>query len=79
MSTKVAETISSSGNHNRIARASKLHLESPVICKLCHSFTYESAHKKPFFFTNFTELDEQIKLHYLTFIVEKIIKQLRKV
>ena len=71
----MAETISSSGNHNRIARASKLHLESPVIRKLCHSFTYESAHKKPFF-TDFTELDEQIKLHYLTFIAEKIVKQL---
>jgi len=29
------------------------------------------------FFTNFTKLDERIKLHYLIFIVEKIIKQLR--
>jgi len=29
------------------------------------------------FFTNFTELDGQIKLHYLIFIAEKIIKQLR--
>jgi len=70
MSTKVAETISSSGNHNRIARALKLHLESLVTRKLCHSFTYESAHKKPIF-TDFTELVEQIKLHYLTFNVEK--------
>jgi len=70
MSTKVFGTIRWSGNHNRIAGAFKLHLESLVVRKLRHSFTQDSAHKKPIF-TDFTELDEQIKLHYLTFIAEK--------
>ena len=70
---KVVETISWSSNHNRIAiaRAFKLHLESLIIRKLSRLKLWISSQEANFF-TDFTELDEQIKLHYLTCSVERI-------